>query len=473
MNSLLVKFDNYLNPILVKELRQNVRGTFFVSGLIIFIAAMTFSLFFAIGNADVGLDWGQGEEVIKILIGSLFFGSFFVIPVYFGRKVSTEMKDKSNELMYITTMSTESIVRGKVLCCILLILMLYCAFTPYVALAMFLGGIDMNNLIATILACFLASTVAVFGQLCIGLSKPDGFGNIVTKVVALIIHFILYTSIQAMAFEMLGGMMVSSRLTNVFLAAGTMSIAVVIGLDYIGYYFAVGMLSPVASNKSYKVRLIATIFWCIGGLASLVYDEFSEFWFIGGLILAIIASVLAQVESEFYTKRIIKEIPDKFLPGLLKFPLCSGVANGFVWSFLIFLSTLVIGVYAEIPKKLWSSYCGVDEVLANTWLWYAEVNAYLFIGNRIKHWFMEKRSNTIIPAISIMAFLIIGIVIPLSVNDYKDWIFFGNPIYLVDSYRMSKESIVSLSTTFMVFAFLLWAKAFAKQIGDYFLRKGV
>ena len=134
--SLIDRIDDLLNPIIVRELRQVVRGKFIWSVLILFLVFQCAILSISIAGRGM-TSRSVGMDTLSFLFSILFFASFLLIPLFNGFKFAREQSEGSDELLFITTITPEAIIRGKFAASMIFILMLYSAFSPFMAMTFF------------------------------------------------------------------------------------------------------------------------------------------------------------------------------------------------------------------------------------------------------------------------------------------------------------------------------------------------
>ncbi|EKD83939.1 MAG: hypothetical protein ACD_39C00350G0002, partial [uncultured bacterium] len=133
VNTIIDRLDERINPIIVKELRQIVRGKFFWGVLILFLGFQCVVL--SLSLADQNVHYGNtGQETLMFLYAVLFLASFAIIPIYSGFRFSRERSEGSDELLFITTITPQAIIRGKFAAAFLIILLINSAFAPFMSM---------------------------------------------------------------------------------------------------------------------------------------------------------------------------------------------------------------------------------------------------------------------------------------------------------------------------------------------------
>jgi hypothetical protein len=138
-----------VNPIVVKEVRQGLRTrTFWIFFAVMLLANLTISL----------VAWAAAEESAQIGQGA-FIGyfvclacvQFFVIPYSAYRSMSREAEEETWVLLLLTGLGGCNIVRGKWVSAMSQALLFASAAAPFVVFTYFLNGIDIPQVIISLL----------------------------------------------------------------------------------------------------------------------------------------------------------------------------------------------------------------------------------------------------------------------------------------------------------------------------------
>ena len=114
---LLGRLADRLNPIVVKELRQAVRGRFLAGVLLFFLALQLLTLgvfLFTQDISSIGLVGGEsyGQQVFAFLASILFFATIVCVPVYAALRIYSERADDQMALFFLSTLDPHRIVLG-------------------------------------------------------------------------------------------------------------------------------------------------------------------------------------------------------------------------------------------------------------------------------------------------------------------------------------------------------------------------
>lgn len=278
-----------LNPVYQKELRTTARSLrsyiiiFAFNSLLslfgLFALYFTFEYQQSLGNS---VQYSAILEIYTVITGVEFFLLLLVVPAVTAGAISGEKERQTLEILLTTKMSPSSIIRGKLLASISMMLLLAFSSLPVIALVFSIGGITLRDLGGFLLliletAVYLGSigiffsallkkstsaTVAVYGivlLLCIGT-----FGAVFG------IHFLTQIHLNHIAAD-----------------------EIAMQAD-IGNWMLLLLVNPIATYLSVLKgqtgtgRSLAEIYGKYGNLSSV----WNEHWFLISVIIQIIIAVL-------------------------------------------------------------------------------------------------------------------------------------------------------------------------------------
>lgn len=161
-------FGDWLNPMLVKELRQGLKTHVFVGVFVLIQAAMILLVGFrllASGTEDAA---DTGEWLDGVLWFSLGLTMLLILPMRGLHSISEETKQNTLDLVQLTHLGALRIVTGKWIALVGQILLLTVAVLPYAVLRYFFGGVDVVSNLTALAMMQLASLV--ISAACIMLS---------------------------------------------------------------------------------------------------------------------------------------------------------------------------------------------------------------------------------------------------------------------------------------------------------------
>jgi len=154
--------DDRLNPILVKEVRQSLRGRYFrwLFGLTLLVTTFLALMVVTIA-ASQSSEVRIGQEFFLTIYACMGGAVLVLVPFSAFLSTSAEWDENTYDLLVLSNLRPRHIVWGKLCSALIQALLYYSTFTPFLVAAFLLNGLDL--LVAlVILACSIAT--------CIGLS---------------------------------------------------------------------------------------------------------------------------------------------------------------------------------------------------------------------------------------------------------------------------------------------------------------
>jgi len=195
--------SDWLNPIVVKEVRQVVRGREFNYSFGVSLVAGFAVAFFGAADALTGTG-AAGRWTFLALMGCLTLLGLAVVPLGAYSALRNERMEQTLELITLTALSPRRVVIGKLLAQGVKLATLFAGMAPFIAMSFLLGGIDFVTILVTLAVVFLWSLWA--SAACLFLStllKSRAISGLVFGGVALIV-FIVFGFGRA-AFFFFGG----------------------------------------------------------------------------------------------------------------------------------------------------------------------------------------------------------------------------------------------------------------------------
>ena len=339
------RIDDFLNPIVVKELRQAVRSRF-VSGILMLMLIVQFAVvgIYVMFRPAEAVSFSEGRQINSILYGILLFSCILFVPLYAGVRLAWERTETQMDLMYTTTISPGSIVRGKLFGAAVVTVLIYSACMPFMTFTYLLRGVDLPTVFFLLAIGFVqvlaASQFTIFVA-CIPTSR-------IFKV-----FLGLATFIGLWIWAGMGTALLSLE----FFRGGTIyggwdwwSVALtLLGLTALGigllYVLSVAMISPASSDRMRPVRFYLMALWLItGALAAawswgssqwVPWEAWTNTWAFG---LAFLFPIVLS-ERESWGPRIRSAVPQSIPGRAVAILFTTGAVSGFVWTFLMLLLT--------------------------------------------------------------------------------------------------------------------------------------
>jgi ABC-type transport system involved in multi-copper enzyme maturation permease subunit len=324
-------FADWLNPMLVKELRQGLKTKAFVIVFVLVQVALVILMGFRLlaQNDPFGYTAGMLDGLLWTAIG----GALLVLmPLRALTAISEEDKANTLHLVQLTRLSSTRIVWGKWIALVSQTLLLSVAILPYAVLRYFFGGIDIVSDLLALMWMLGGSLMLTAG--CLVLSTlPMG-----TRVILLaggVPGTMVFTSIGAGLA--VGG--VASALSLIALVHSmVMTTLVLLAL-------AASRIAPAAENHALIMRGLALVAAFVALVATWLSEESDDsLWLVLLLPILFIAVLQALVERTSDVPSVYaalaKRGPLSRFAGRALYP---GWATGMVFTaFLVAATTLTM-----------------------------------------------------------------------------------------------------------------------------------
>jgi len=433
VNALLAIFDRIdeaTSPVIVKELRQAVRGRFIVAVILFFLAVQLLTMGIALlANAVSASNIEQaaaGRPVFMTIFGILVGTCIVCIPAYTGIRLAGERSDVNVDLLFITSLEPRSIILGKLGSAMILTALIYSACVPFLAFTYFLRGVDFPSIAVLLAMGFLAVSVMVSVAIMLATIPVTRPFKIILGLGMLGMGFPTIPILIALAFQFLqgsGGGLIGSR--DFWIGAGVIVAFVVAGCSVL-LALATAQVTPPAANRARPVRIMLTAFWIVtgAGISVLVWmvKSFDPAvgWMIFQLCLLTLCMMVASSERRELGPRVTRDIPASGLRRLLAFPFFSGSLSGLVWTVVMLLGTMAVVFALGEGLALTSS----THTKAVAWLGDAAIYicAYTMAGIALREWGIMKKIPSSRTWILIVLLAMAGTALPVF-----GWVIFRGP----------------------------------------------
>ena len=342
------------NPMVVKELRQAMHS-WFVAGAILLLLAV---FFFVAMNVLLfqhvsGMRGNLGMESLSVFMGFMSVVTLGFIPSYVGVRMAIERASANAELMYISTLTPERIIRGKLISGVALLFLFYCACLPFMTLCYLLRGVDVPTIFLLAGLLFLMNCVIIQAAVFIA---------------AFPAHWILKAILGAFFWFFLASFMLVGF--GVFIFSGSrgsgftfdsvewpeLLTQIGVGLLALGlmYFSAVALVSPHSYNRAMPLRIYCTAMWLLSGALAAgwsLHEKTIDFvfgWMVSTLIFAAITLLPICCSRDVLNPRLRKSIPKNYWLRTPHFLFSNGSLSGYLWLSLMVLATLAVTLFVEI-----------------------------------------------------------------------------------------------------------------------------
>jgi len=369
------KIDDRINPIAVKELRQAVRSGLVTGGFILFVLGLTGAMgMYLLNKGEISFDFQGGSEVFMTLTIILMAVTMILVPLYASGRLAAERGATHADLLFVTTLSSGRIVRGKTMAALVLTIVVYSACTPFITFTYLLRGIDFPTIVLILVLSFMLSATAIQLAVMIGAIPISGVFRIMLGLGAIVLGIslltVLFDDFGIFAHYIERGVNGWAGLWKMWPGLLTLLVLdlLIIGLFYV---LTVAVLVPPAANRTVGVRLYLMFMWLVMGIGAVLWMvEFNALvkksaylitkptpplliltWGWWGFLTA--CMVLAISERESWGPRITRRIPRNGLLRAGAFVLYTGSAGGVTW--ILMMIGLTAGA-TKIAENIWPAF---------------------------------------------------------------------------------------------------------------------
>jgi len=439
---ILERWTDRLNPILLKEVRQAMRGRYFK---ICFWFTLVVATVVGVSVCLVTI-MDRGDEVV---LGPPFFIAMFacltlaaqvLVPFSSFLSMGGEWDENTWDLLVLSNLRPRQIVLGKVLSAGVQALLFYSAFGPFLVFAFLLRGIDLTALLVSLSISFVASLLLSCLAVAMSSFTRARFARVVLMVLLAVI--LVWSGVGTVAF---GGqlMFFPGRLHDPELLQA-IGATLTIFLAVAAFFFtaACSRLAHPEENRSTGLRVMTLVI--IGcGLAWMTYvlgSSPDDEPVIAVLCMAFgvlgISCLFYATEPEALGRRVAATLPRNRLLAWLGTPLLPGGARGLL--FFITGGGLVSAwmyLYPALADPSFSFRHG-QVWIPPTLLVYGVV--FLGLPSAIASFKSDVVLTRILSRVGILAFFLASLILPtlfgflLDLDDWEDWEHPGNVFLAVD-----------------------------------------
>lgn len=343
-------FSDRLSPMVVKEMRQGLRGKVFVSMLVVFQLIMTLVVAMAAG--------GESESDVRTFFWlALMLVMLVGLPMRGFGLLAAEQKEGTLDMLMLTSISSMRIVFGKWLALFTQSLLLVVSLLPYMLARYHFGGVEVvNELVALyfvlLLSALLSAAVVAFSSqasIVLRLFLVTGLGA-VTFPAALYI----FLAMQGEASFYLGSI-ISAFGSHLLLFLGFALLVAVYGV-FAFLAFGASRIAPVSENHSTWKRVVHLLALSALGAGIIVAAEvrLPEGMVMTGYMMSAFLTLVAGMDvmtekMPRFPSAIEGLVTRRWLP----FPARRMLAPGWVAGVWFYLLLMAVNLVALIPVSAW------------------------------------------------------------------------------------------------------------------------
>ncbi|MBN2841812.1 MAG: hypothetical protein JXM68_01910 [Sedimentisphaerales bacterium] len=426
MSELINRVDGWLNPILVKELRQSVkgRGTVIIMNLVmvILLGAMLISQ----GNVDVLSD-RAGMMIFSIISGLLSLVCYLIIPLVLYARTSGERTLEDQDLMYITNMNPRQIILGKYATGLSLLLFYICLALPFMAFSYMFKGIDLLTILISVGSLLATSFTVVQLAVMLGaIPMKKGIGSRIGGMIFLLFFFgrglaypIMYATggISPTGVSW-GGMMTGKTILGLGLFVLMFNIPI--------FLLNIAILCPATTDRARTLRLYLSGLWLLVLTITYFVPDLAASWFIYFLLLSLFSLLTSLAGRDEIGIRLRRLIPQNDFRRNIAFLLFGGSAGGIIWSLLLAAVTVGAAMVCSFTQRNLGSLLGGDisgKLLTSGLM----ISGYCLLTYFISRKIRMLKSYNVVPIAAFVFMMVLSLVVTIArevVRDLPDiWLY--------------------------------------------------
>ena len=343
---ILERVSDLANPILVKEVRQALRGRFFRIAFSIILFALCVVTTGYIMDASTHVGRGQGRELfegIYIWLGLALFG---LVPFGTFASMGNEWDENTFDLLVLSNLKPWRIIWGKLLSAAVQSLLYLVTFAPFMACAFLMQGVDLFALGFLMLGAFLWSLVLSVVAIALSTLSKQRVARIFMMAVLAGGLSMAYGMALSMSMEMMSR---PGRLSGPQFLLGVAAFwSVALYIAAFLFCMASNSLAHPEENRSSNLRVVSSL-GLLAGMAWLTYVSSQSpdasaltagciFLLIGCLV---IPSLVFITEPNPMGRRVAFSMPRGPVSSLLSIPWLPGGGRGVIF-FLLHAGLLVL-----------------------------------------------------------------------------------------------------------------------------------
>ena len=436
--------DARLNPILVKEVRQSLRGKYFSIVFFMMITIATIIGCMLLVNFGFQPSEQGGVTFFVAMYGCLSVAVHVFVPFSVFLSVGAEWDENTYDLLVLSDLRPRHIVSGKLLSAVVQVLLFYAAFGPFLVFAFLLRGLDLVGAGWILGMTLLTSTGLSCIALCLSSIVRQRFARVILmalQAVILVIACGMTIGFSTVIFE--------ERFihTPEFIEAVLTFASVVVAVGAFACAFAATRFAHAEENRSSGLRILTSL--CVlGGVAWTTYLYYSQrqleiVWIISTMLLVgltVICTVFC-TEPEKLGRRVRIQVPRNPLSALLVAPYLPGGGRGvlFYW-----LNAIPIVAQIFILPMMFST-SGDREERAIPLGMLAYLAIYLLIPTVLLSRFSAEMRWRILGRVLVPFFAAMTFVVPTVIGFLVGSSFqtdhIGNPVWVIKQVMESKSSV--------------------------------
>lgn len=380
LHTRLAALTERTNPVLVKEVRQALRGNYFraIFWLTLSGALVIGLLVLVMGGHD---DAARGEPFFHAIFGCMAVATHGFLPFAAFVAMGSEWEENTYDLLVISDLRPRQIVLGKLLASGVQALLLYSAFAPFLVFAFLLGGVDLVPILVVLGVSMLLSLCLAATAIASSSSTHGKFTRVIVMagLAAMLVWVTALTYTMGVAF--VGE---AAQVSGTNLALGVAALAS-LGLVYVPLPVAqsCARLAHPEENRTSFLRvhvfvvLAVALGWGSYGLSRSPDLEVTVAIALAALLFLTVSALVFVPESRTLGRRARLGVPRSKALALLALPFLPGGSRALLW---YLLGALSICGWFLLAQGLWPDRYDTLEPLGLLAPAAAALYGWLYVG---------------------------------------------------------------------------------------------
>ena len=458
--------DDRYNPVLVKEVRQALRGKQFRSAfLFTVIISVIVAVSIVLGSADAA-EWRPiGPPFFVGVFSCLTIAVVGFVPMAAFSSMGAEWEENTYDMLILSRLRPRHIVHGKLLGAASQALLYFSIITPYVAFTFLLGGVDLQLVLISIPLLAVVSfalTAFAVGLSSLTTKRAARVGYMIVLATSLVGACVGVISSMVALTEM--GIDLGSDEVQVSLTSLVVASIIIAGFSIV---IATSRLAHSEENRSSGLRVLTFVLagmvmaWVTWADSIIGAGEFV--WVMTTMVIAgvTIVGIFLVSEREDLGLRVKNHLPASPVLRIFLLPWLPGGGRGALWllvtlvmvctwgTMLLTGSTFIVATAlgSSAPPGIVSS---IDLAEVAIWATSAYAIFYLFLPTAV----FSNRSNgmkhTALTRVLIPTLFVGGLILPPLIGfvtgdqDLAMGRHMGNPFIIIERIEGGKESGVRI-----------------------------
>jgi len=456
-DSLVERWGERLNPILVKETRQALKSKQFTITFALVLG--TGWIWSMMGIAGIGPQVHYVESGAPLFVGYfeiLAFALFIIVPFGAFRSIAAEQEDRTYELLSITSLTPRQIVAGKLTSAIAQMMVYMSALAPCLAFTYMLRGVSLPVIATVVFYLFVVSLGLTMLALLFGTLTSHRHWQVLLSVVVVVGLFLVFWGASIVMTEEFRHMDVPIDEYRFWAANGMMMTAFVTTFLLV-FFAAVANVTFASDNRSTRLRVVMAIqqVCLIGWIAWFLFVEAPQdrefvlgVFALSAIYWGILGALISGERTEL-SVRVKRGLPGSFFGRVLFTWFQPGPGTGYIFVTCGMLTALICGLamlainLAHFPNDMWRPL-PTDVITVFAVLITCYVIAYLGVGSLIMRLLRRVTEVTLFLSGLIHVLLLIsGVALPILAESVRQ------------SWRLDEYSLLQMSNPFWTLAYVV------------------